>query len=259
MKDKEKYVLEDNVVAITGSAGLIGTAFAKAIIENSGKVIVGDISEERGKALQSELGDDNALFVKVNTSDTESIDNFLQSGKDHFDKIDSAIHCAYPRSEQWGTKFEELEVYGLKEDLFHQLGGAILFSQRMIAFYRKQGYGNLIHVSSIQGVAAPKFEHYEGTKMVSPIEYSAIKAGIISITRYLAKYCKGQSIRVNSISPGGILDNQPEVFIEKYNNTCTSKGMMDAKDLNGTIVYLLSSMSQCINGHNIVIDDGWVL
>ena len=252
-------MLKDNIVAITGGAGLIGTAFSKAIIENGGRVIIGDISSKRGKDLQDEFGADKALFIKVNTSDTSSIDKFLELGKNHFGKIDSAIHCAYPRSEQWGTKFEGLKAGGLKDDLFNQLGGAILFSQRLISFYRDQGYGNLVHVSSIQGVSVPKFEHYEGTKMVSPIEYSAIKSGIISITKYLAKYCKNQNIRVNCISPGGILDNQPEVFLEKYNSTCSSKGMMDAQDLNGTIVYLLSNMSKYINGQNIIIDDGWIL
>ena len=252
-------MLNDNVVAITGGAGLIGTAFSKAIIKNRGQVIIGDVSIDRGISIQNELGVDNALFVEVNTSDTDSIDKFLKIGKDHFGKIDSAIHCAYSRSEQWGTKFEELKAEGLKDDLFDQLGGAILFSQRLISFYREQGYGNLVHVSSIQGVAAPKFEHYVGTKMVSPIEYSAIKSGIISITKYLAKYCKSQNIRVNCISPGGILDDQPDVFLEKYNSICSSKGMMNANDLNGTIVYLLSNMSKYVNGQNIIIDDGWTL
>jgi len=252
-------MLKDNVVAITGGAGLIGTAFSKAIIKNRGKVIIGDVSATKGVSIQNELGIDNALFVEVDTSDTNSIDSFLKIGKGHFGKIDSAIHCAYPRSEQWGTEFEGLKAEGLKEDLFNQLGGAILFSQRLISFYRDQGYGNLIHVSSIQGVAAPKFEHYKSTKMVSPIEYSAIKSGIVSITRYLAKFCKNQNIRVNCISPGGILDNQPEIFLEKYNSTCSSKGMMDPQDLDGTIIYLLSHMSKYVNGQNIIVDDGWIL
>ena len=252
-------MLSGKVVAITGGAGLIGSAFSKAIVENGGKVIIGDISRDRGEALQNDLGTDDVLFVEVNTSDTASIDEFIEAGKAHFGKIDSAIHCAYPRSEQWGSSFEKIEAEGLKEDLFHQLGGAILFSQRVISYFKKQGYGNLVHVASIQGVAAPKFEHYDGTSMVSPIEYSAIKSGIISITRYLARYCSGQSIRVNCISPGGILDNQPASFLEKYNASCSSKGMMDAPDLNGAIIFLLSEMSQYINGQNIIIDDGWSL
>ena len=75
----------------------------------------------------------------------------------------------------------------------------------------------------------------------------------------LAEYCKNKNIRVNCISPGGILDGQPKVFLEKYNSSCSGKGMMDARDLNGTIVYLLSDMSQYLNGQNIIIDDGWGL
>jgi NAD(P)-dependent dehydrogenase (short-subunit alcohol dehydrogenase family) len=252
-------MLTDNVVAITGGAGLIGKSFSKAIIENGGKVIIGDVSTDRGKKLQNELGDDNAIFIEINTSDVTSIDRFLELGKKHFGKIDSAIHCAYPRSSQWGAKFGGLKAEGIKEDLFGQLGGAILFSQQLVGFFKEQGYGNLVHIASIQGVAAPKFDHYEGTSMASPIEYSAIKSGVISITRYLSKYCKNQNIRVNCISPGGILDNQPEIFLEKYNASCSGKGMMDAGDLNGTAIYLLSNMSQYLNGQNIIIDDGWIL
>ena len=252
-------MLKDNVIAITGGAGLIGAAFSRIVVKNGGKVIIGDVSHDRGICLRDELGKDNSLFIDVNTSDIDSVDKFIEIGSEHFGGIDSAIHCAYPRSDQWGTKFEMLNAEGLNEDLFNQLGGAILFSQRLISYFRKQGHGNLIHISSIQGVFAPKFEHYEGTSMASPIEYSAIKAGIISITRYLAKYCKDQNIRVNCISPGGILDGQPEVFLDKYNSTCSSKGMMDPQDLDGTIVYLLSNMSRHVNGQNIIIDDGWCL
>jgi len=252
-------MLNGQVVAITGGAGLIGSAFSRAIIQHGGKAIIGDISSKNGVALQDELGSDKALYIHVNTSEQESIDAFVRKGVEHFGSIDSAVHCAYPRSAQWGTRFEDLKPEGLAEDLFNQLGGAILFSQRIISHFRRQGYGNLVNIASIQGVAAPKFRHYEDTMMVSPIEYSAIKAGLISITRYLAKYCKGENIRVNCISPGGILDNQPETFLEKYKADCTSKGMMNADDLNGTLLYLLSDMSLMINGQNVIVDDGWTL
>lgn len=129
----------------------------------------------------------------------------------------------------------------------------------MIHYFQKKGGGSLIHISSIQGVAAPKFDHYEGTGMVSPIEYSAIKAGIVSITRYLAKYCKNQNIRVNCISPGGILSGQPESFLSNYKKDCLSKGMLDATDITGALMFLLSDQSKYISGQNIIIDDGWSL
>ena len=95
--------------------------------------------------------------------------------------------------------------------------------------------------------------------MSSPIEYSAIKAGIISVTKYLAKYCKKENIRVNCVSPGGISNKQPLKFIKKYNNSCSSKGMLNPDDLIGTFIFLLSNYSEYVNGQNIIVDDGWSL
>ena len=180
-------ILKDQVVAITGGAGLLGSAFARVIVHEGGRVVLGDVAEDKGRAIEEELGEKNAVFVSVDTTKPDAIDRFIEAGINRFGHIDSAVHCAYPRSSQWGKKFEDLKPEGLAEDLFNQLGGAILFSQRIIAHFNQQHRGTLIHIASIQGVAAPKFEHYQGTTMVSPIEYSAIKSGIISITRYLAK------------------------------------------------------------------------
>ena len=95
--------------------------------------------------------------------------------------------------------------------------------------------------------------------MISPIEYSAIKSGIISITKWLAKYYKKNNIRVNCISPGGIFDGQDKIFLDNYNAECNSKGMLDPEDIVGTIIFLISSDAKYINGQNIVVDDGWSL
>lgn len=247
-------MLKDKVILITGSSGRLGAAFCEAVLSNGGKVVMVDVAEPKNKPQT-----DNAIFVKADTTDVTQIDVAIAKGSEKFGKIDAAVHSAYPRSKQWGARFEDLKPEGLFEDLGNQLGGAILFSQRVVEFFKKQGHGNLIHISSIQGVSAPKFEHYAGTKMVSPIEYSAIKSGIIAVTRYLAKYCKNQNIRVNCISPGGILDAQPDVFLEKYKNSCSSKGMLNANDINGALLFLLSDGSLYVTGQNIIVDDGWVL
>ena len=95
--------------------------------------------------------------------------------------------------------------------------------------------------------------------MISPIEYSAIKSGIIAISLYLAKYCKGQNIRFNCISPWGILDNQPESFLDRYQKNCLSKGILDPEDVTGTLIFLLSDQSKYVNGQNIIVNDGWGL
>jgi len=251
--------MKSKVVLITGGAGRIGSAFCKSIIENGDCVIIGDISKEKATALEATLDSENVISVWLDITNIESIKHSIETGIKKFGRIDAAVHCAYPISSGWGHSFEEIKPEHLKEDLFSQLGGAILFSQQIIDCFRKQGHGNLVHISSIQGISAPKFDHYKGTEMTSPIEYSAIKSGIISITKYLSKYCKKDNIRVNSISPGGILDNQPESFLQKYTESCNSKGMLDAEDICQTLIFLLSEDSSFIHGQNIIVDDGWSL
>ena len=115
----------------------------------------------------------------------------------------------------------------------------------------------LINISSIYGVIAPKFEIYENTLMTTPVEYAAIKSGLIHLTKYMAKYFKGMNIKVNTLSPGGILDSQPEDFLVKYKKECSNKGMLNKSDLKGTLIYLLSDMSKYVNGQNIIVDDGF--
>ena len=147
----------------------------------------------------------------------------------------------------------------LNYDIQKQLGGTIIFAQKITKYFLKNKRGNLVLVSSIQGISPPKFEHYKNLKMSSPIEYSAIKAGTISIGKYLAKYFKGKNIRVNIVSPGGIKDNQPAKFIKRYKKSCNSKGLLDGSDVSKLISFLLSNESKYITGQNLIIDDGWSL
>ncbi len=95
--------------------------------------------------------------------------------------------------------------------------------------------------------------------MTTPVEYAAIKSGLIHLTKYMAKYFKGMNIKVNTLSPGGILDAQPESFLNNYKKYCSNKGMLEKEDMTGTLIYLLSDMSQYVNGQNIVVDDGFIL
>jgi len=252
-------VIKNKVVLITGGNGHIGAELAKKIIDYNAKVVVVDKNKKLIISLNKFKKNKNFMHIVADASKINEIDLSIKKTYDKFGRLDAIIHSAYPKSEAWGTKFENLKKKYLNEDLNNQLGGAILLSQRALRFFKSQGHGNLIHISSIQGTSAPKFEHYSGTSMVSPIEYSAIKAGIIAITKYLAKYCKNSNIKVNSISPGGILDNQPASFLEKYKKSCNDKGMLDVSDVVGTIIFLISDHSRYINGQNIIIDDGWSL
>ncbi len=64
---------------------------------------------------------------------------------------------------------------------------------------------------------------------------------------------------MNVVSPGGILDKQPEEFIEAYKKETLGKGMLNVSDVVGSILYLLSDSAQYVNGQNLIVDDGFSL
>lgn len=254
--------LSGKTVLVTGAAGRIGSSVAKHSLASGANVVLSDIAVDRLKRLEADLNLEfpgKSFIVEVNLVDDDGIDYLLEQAHELAGVITSAVHCAYPVSAQWGSRLEDLNSTCLFQDLSMQLGGAILFSKKILEYFRLYGGGDLVHISSVQGVQAPKFHHYKGTEMTSPVEYAAIKAGIISITRWLAKYFDNQGIRVNCVSPGGILDDQPPAFLERYRQSCANIGMLSADQVASAIVYLLSPQAEAINGHNLIVDDGWTL
>ena len=246
-------------VIVTGGAGRIGSALAADLVKQGDKVLLGDINKSKLLKIKKKLNSKNIEIFQGDLTTKNNIDRFIKFGVKKFKNIHGAVHCSYPKSKKWGTKFENLEETYLNKDLQKQLGGSIIFSQRIMKHFLKQKAGNLVLISSIQGVQAPKFEHYKNLNMTSPIEYSAIKSGIISITKYLSKYYKNKNIRVNCVSPGGIKGNQSKLFTKRYRQSCNSKGLLDGEDISKLILFLLSDKSKYITGQNLIIDDGWSL
>ena len=247
------------VILITGGAGEIGSALARDLASQKHKIILGDIDIDKLKKLKKNLNTKNVEIFKSDLTKERKIDHFINFASKKFKKIDVAVHCSYPKSKKWGTKFENLNEKNLKEDLTNQLAGTIIFCQRIIKYFHRVKKGNLILISSIQGIQSPKFEHYKNLNMTSPIEYSVIKSGIISITRYLSKYYKKRNLRINCVSPGGIKDNQPKIFMKRYKESCNSKGLLDGDDVSKLIMFLISDDSKYIYGQNFIMDDGWSL
>jgi NAD(P)-dependent dehydrogenase (short-subunit alcohol dehydrogenase family) len=256
---KENKKNKKEVVAIVGSMGQIGLALAKKLIDNNYAVLLGDINKEKLNSFKKIYKNSNVQIFAGNLCETSQIKKFIKFGLKKFGKIDSAVHCSYPKSSQWGRKFESIQDKNIRDDLYNQLGSVIIFCQKIIQVFKKFKRGNLILFSSIYGFKAPRFEIYKGTKINMPIEYSAIKSGIISIASYLAQYLKKKNIRVNCVSPGGILSNQNKTFIKNYKKICNSKGLLDSEDVSDLIIFLLSEKSKYIHGQNLIIDDGWSL
>ncbi|KYG64171.1 flagellin modification protein A [Bdellovibrio bacteriovorus] len=249
--------LDKKVVVITGAAGLLGKVFANAISREGGIVVVADIKIENAQAASEQIP--NSYPIKMDITSEESVSSVIAEVAQKFGKIHALVNNAYPRNKNYGRHFFDVTYEDFCENLNLNLGGYFLTSQRFLKYFEAQEHGNIVNISSVYGVVPPRFEVYDGTKMTMPVEYAAIKSGLIHLTKYMAKYVKNKGIRVNCISPGGILDAQPEQFLNQYREFCLNKGMLQPSDLAGTLVFLLSSDSEFINGQNIIVDDGFTL
>jgi NAD(P)-dependent dehydrogenase (short-subunit alcohol dehydrogenase family) len=256
-------MLTGKIIVITGGSGLLGIEFVKDVIKHNGVAIIADINKKSAlnakEAISGQFCDALVDFVELDITCSESIEKMISYLDGKYGKIDALVNNAYPRNKEYGKHFFDVNYKDFVENVGMNLGGYFLTSQLFSKYFKKQGYGNIVNISSIYGVIAPKFKIYDNTEMTVPVEYAAIKSGLIHLTKYMAKYLKGTGIRVNTLSPGGILDDQPKYFLDQYNNECMGKGMLNKADLNGTLLYLLSDMSQYVNGQNIVIDDGFSL
>jgi len=246
-------MLKNKVIVIFGANGLLGKEFVEFCLSYNAIVVGVDISDYMN------IKNKSFLYRKCDITNKEDILKLINFLKEKFNRIDSIVNSAYPRNKNYGKRFEEVQYKDFCENVNLHLGGYFLVSQQFAEFFKKQGYGNIINIASIYGVVPPRFEIYKDSEMTMPIEYNVIKHSIISMTKYIVKYYKGCNIKVNCISPGGILNNQPKKFLEKYNEYALNKGMLDKSDINGTLLFLLSDLSKHVNGQNIIVDDGWSL
>ena len=256
--------LTNKTIIITGGAGLLGSAFSRACAESGANVLLVDIDERKGndlvEILREKTKNSNLIFQNCDITDIGKIQDLINIALREFGNIDALINNAYPRNNNYGKKFEDIDYKDFCDNVNMHLGGYFLMTQQVAKVMMEQKYGNIINMASIYGFAAPRFEIYEGTKMTMPAEYAAIKGAIINLTRYLASYLGRYNIRVNAISPGGVFNNQPESFIKSYSERVVlGKRMATPDDLIDILLFLLSDGSKYTTGQNIVIDGGFSL
>jgi len=255
-------VLDNKVVVITGGAGLLGRSFCQAVAAQGGVAIVADVNLPAAQEVASKIAAEypgRAEAAQIDITDKASVDALIEALNENYGRIDAVVNNAYPRNANYGRRFEDVEYADFSENLSLHLGGYFLVAQRFSRYFAAHSGGNIVNMASIYGCIAPRFDIYEGTAMTNPVEYAAIKSGILHFSRYLAQYLKGKGIRVNCLSPGGILDRQPESFLEAYKAYCNDKGMLDPQDVSGCLVFLLSDASRHITGQNLIVDDGFTL
>ena len=200
------------------------------------------------------------MFQQCDITNMNDILDLIDRTLNKSAKIDALVNNAYPRNKNYGRKFEDVTYEDFCENVDMHLGGYFLITKEISKVMINQNYGNIINMASIYGFSAPKFDIYEGTDMTLPVEYAAIKGGLLNLTKYLASYLGRYNIRVNAISPGGVFDDQPESFVEKYSEKVVlGKRMANQNDIVGVLLFLLSNASEYITGQNIIVDGGWTI
>lgn len=240
--------LAKKIVLVTGGQGLLGTSILRELLDHNVIVINLDIS----------VCDDSILrTIKCDVTSEESIENAILKVMEEYGRIDGLVNNAYPRTSDWGNKFEDIKFSSWQANVDMQMNSCFLFCQKVSEIMKEQKFGSIVNIASIYGVVGADFSVYEGTNMTMPAAYSAIKGGLINFSRYLASYLGKYNIRVNCVSPGGIFDNQPEQFVANYENIVPMKRMGQPDDIAPSIAFLLSEGANYITGQNIIIDGGW--
>ena len=240
------FSVKDKVIVITGASGLLGKKIVASLKNRDAKVISTDIN------FDNQLDDNFILDI----TDENSIKSVVTDIVKKYGRIDGWVNNAYPRTKDWGEKLEDIPFESWRKNVDMHLNGYYLCCQIVLEHMKQQQFGSLVNMSSIYGMVAPDFSIYEGTTMTMPAAYSAIKGGINNLSRYLASYYGHCNVRVNIVSPGGIFDNQPDAFVNKYNKKVPLKRMGQPHDIMGPIHFLLSDDSSYITGHNLVVDGG---
>lgn len=253
-------ILNDKKILVVGAAGLLGTTLVKELVVQGARVVAADINIERLQSRLTEHGLDlkngSVEIRQLDLSDKDAVVSMFDTLKG----ISGAVNCSYPRNKNYGKHFFDVKIEDFNENISLNLGSSFLFMQQCAAYFKcVQNDFALVNISSIYGVVAPKFEVYDNTKMTMPVEYAAIKSALLHLSKYVVAYVADSRFRVNSVSPGGIFDHQPNDFLEAYKRQTLGKGMLDVDDVIGSIVYLLSDYARYVNGQNIVVDDGFVL
>lgn len=254
-------LLQGKRVVITGGAGLLGRQFCAAVAQQGGVAIVADLNREAADKVAAGVVAEGGQAVGrvLDITSADSVARLIDDLHAQFGGVDAVVNNAYPKNQNYGRRFEDVEYADMCDSLSIHLAGYFLVAQKFAEYFKVHGGGNIVNMSSIYGFVPPRFQIYAGTKMTTPVEYALIKSGVIQLTRYIAQYYKGAGVRCNTVSPGGIADRQPESFVSNYNAFCAGKGMLDPHDISGALIFLLSDNSRYVDGQNLVVDDGFSL
>ncbi|MBX9881062.1 MAG: SDR family oxidoreductase [Sphingomonas sp.] len=257
--------LDGQVAVVTGGGGILGRKFCARLADAGAQVAVVDLFGDAAEAVAREIGHGATPFT-CNVADPDSVRRCVDAIVDRFGRIDILANNAATKTgdvRAFFTPFEEYRLETWREVMSVNIDGMFLMAQAAGAVMVAGGRGGaIIQTSSIYGLVGPDARIYEGSDYLggpinTPAVYSASKAAVIGLTRWLATYWARHDIRVNALVPGGVSSGQNGVFAERYAARVPLGRMATADEIVEPFLFLASPASRYVTGQVLAADGGW--
>lgn len=261
------FNIRGRIAVITGGNGKLGTEYGEALARAGAKVAIFDLGDALNKRLARLAEVYKIKFFKADITDKNQVKKALRKletlwGTPHILINNAALDAPPGARPEENQSFENYSLESWQKTLDVNLTGVFLCSQVIGSKMAKQGRGSIINISSTYGLVSPnqgiyKYRAKQGQPFVKPVSYSASKSAILNLTRYLATYWAKKGVRVNTLSPGGVLSNQDKEFLDGYHQLVPLGRLARPDELNGAILFLAADASSYMTGANLVVDGGW--
>ena len=258
------FSLAGKTAIVTGAAGQLGGEYVRALLGAGASVAALDIRPDNPKGNLKEIDSDRLNIIAVDITSRVSIESGLETVIAKFGHpnilINNAAIDAPPNAcEQETGPFETYPESSWELMMDVNLKGLFLCCQVIGGHMARTGGGSIINISSIYGMVSPdqRIYEYKDKPFFKPVTYSVTKSGILNLSRYLATYWAKSGVRVNTLTLGGVFNNQDNVFLKNYTDKVPLGRMAQQNEYNGAILYLASGASSYMTGANIIIDGGY--
>lgn len=261
----KKINKNQKIVIITGGLGFLGVQHAEAVLEAGHYPILIDVNMKNSLNIKKFFKKKYSIIInieKCNITKISEVKKMKTKILSRFNKIDSLINNAsinYTSEDIKKGKISNLNIDAWKRDLEVGLTGSMICSMVFGEEINKNKNGGvIINISSDLGLISPDQRLYvdKNYKSIKPASYSAVKHGIIGLTKYFATYWSNKKVRVNALCPGGMKNKNNKKFINKINKLIPLGRLANYGEYKGAIKFLLSDEASYMNGSSIVIDGG---
>lgn len=253
--------IKNKRILLVGASGVLGSEYVKFFHENGAKLVISDKKTNKYEKLINKYK--NIKFIYCNLEKETEIIKMAKKAAKFFKGLDGVIVNAAATQESLVSSkknnFPTFEKYPL--DLWDKsvrvnLTAGFLIARETVD-YLKKSKGSLVFVSSTYGLVGPDHRIYDKERFKSIPAYSATKAGVIGLARWLSTWLGKFSVRVNVVTPGGVYNDHSKSFKKKYSQKTPLNRMANPREMNGILAYLMSDSSSYATGQNFIIDGGF--